>query len=65
VASPPDHEYRVFIWDCPRCHAGQSDPLHLYRPFFTDSDGNVGCVACHASVRQLTASLFALRHATP
>ena len=54
--------YRVFRWDCPVCRAGDLDPNRIYRPFWVDSEGRLGCNSCDASVYTLAA---ALRGRTP
>jgi hypothetical protein len=44
---------RVWRWDCPCCSAGETDPDRAQRSLFIDSDGRVGCDACHASGEQI------------
>ncbi len=45
--------YRVWRWDCPCCSAGETHPDRHWRPLFIDSDGRVGCDACHATGEQI------------
>jgi hypothetical protein len=54
---PQRARYRVFRWRCPSCHAGESDPDLIWRPFVVDSDGRVWCGGPHCSTDELLATL--------
>jgi hypothetical protein len=46
---------RVWRWDCPCCPADETNPDadRSRRSLFIDSDGRVGCEACHATGDQI------------
>ena len=50
-------KYRVWRWDCPLCHAGARDPDGIHRPLIIDSDGRIGCSACHAPLDAIAAAV--------
>jgi hypothetical protein len=48
-----DREMAVVVADCPECHAGDTDPLGIWRPLMVTSRGGTlrfHCVACDAEV---------------
>jgi hypothetical protein len=67
IATPPvdldtgqRRTYRIWRWDCPVCHQGERDPIGLFRPFWLDSNGRLGCVWCYATVAQISEALALL-----